>query len=256
MIKKIKLVGLFFGMVFVTSNTFAWGPTGHQIVAQIAKQYLNKNVKDSVDKYLNGLSFEEAATWMDDIKKDHQHDNMNVWHYINIEKDKTYVKTNEENVVNELEKAIAQLNNKKQLTKDEINLDLKLVFHLIGDLHQPLHTGYASDRGGNTEKYDFMGKEKNLHHIWDMDIIEHESITANDCIKVISKLSPAQIKEIEKINVVKWMDQSRAFLPDVYTIQNGTITEAYIIKNAVTIKVQLANAGLRLATVLNEAFKK
>src|ERR1700748_1679158 len=147
--KKLKCIAFFFGMILIVSKGFAWGPTGHQIVAQIAKQYLNKNVKDSVEKYLNGLSFEETATWMDDIKKDHLHDNMNSWHYINIEKDKTYVKTDEENVVNELEKAIAQLNNKKQLSKDEINLDLKLVFHLIGDLHQPLHTGYASDKGGN-----------------------------------------------------------------------------------------------------------
>jgi hypothetical protein len=254
--KKIKCIACILGVIFINSKSFAWGPAGHQIVAEIAKQYLNKNVKDSVDKYLNGMSFEEAATWMDDIKKDHQHDNMNSWHYINIEKDKTYVKTNEENVVNELEKAIAQLNNKKQLNKEEINLDLKLVFHLIGDLHQPLHTGYASDRGGNTEKYDFMGKEKNLHHIWDMDIIEHENITTGDCIKIISKLAPSQIKEIEKIDVVKWMEQSRSYLPDVYAIKNGTVTEAYITKNAATIKIQLADAGLRLAAVLNEAFKK
>ncbi|MEO8760676.1 MAG: S1/P1 nuclease [Bacteroidia bacterium] len=256
MMRKIKLNGLFFGLIFIASNAFAWGPTGHQIVAEIAKQYLTKNVKDSVDKYLNGLSFEETATWMDDIKKEHLHDNMNVWHYINIEKDKTYVKTNEENVVNELQKAISQLSNKKQLTKDEINFNLKVVFHLVGDLHQPLHTGYASDRGGNTDKYDFMGKEKNLHHIWDMDIIEHENITTADCIKIISKLSATQIKEIEKMDVVTWMNQSRAFLPDVYNIQNGTITEAYIKKNAAIIKMQLANAGLRLAAVLNETFKK
>ncbi len=130
--KKLKVAGLFFGLIFITSNAFAWGPTGHQILAEIAKQYLTKNVKDSVDKYLNGLSFEETANWMDEIKKDHQHDNMNVWHYINIEKDKTYVKTNDENIVNELQRAISQLNNKKQLTKDEINLDLKLVFSFNG----------------------------------------------------------------------------------------------------------------------------
>lgn len=104
----------------------------------------------------------------------------------------------------------------------------------MGDLHQPLHTGYASDRGGNTDKYDFMGKERNLHHIWDMDIIEHEIITIADCIKIISKLSAVQIKEIEKMDVVKWMDQSRAFYL-MYTIYKTALLPMLISQKMLSL---------------------
>lgn len=69
----------------------AWGKEGHQIVAQIAQQYIGGPGRDTINYYLNGLSFEEAATWMDEIKSDHQYDYMKSWHYINIERDATYV---------------------------------------------------------------------------------------------------------------------------------------------------------------------
>ena len=240
-------------MVCSTRLSYAWGPDGHKMVAEIAKKYLNKGVEDSVNKYLGNMTFEEASVWMDEIKKDHSYDYMKNWHYINVEKDKTYVKTEEPNVVSELEKSIAQLNNKKTLSKEEIHNNIKIVFHLVGDLHMPLHAGYASDRGGNDEKVDFMGKQKNLHHVWDMDIIEYKKITMNDCLKAGAKLSQ---KEIQKIDVVKWMEESRSLLKDVYNYKDGIITEDYITKNAVVTEMQIYKAGLRLAAVLNQTFKK
>jgi hypothetical protein len=43
--------------------------------------YLNKGVKDSVQKYLGTMTFEEASTWMDDVRSDHSYDYMKTWHY-------------------------------------------------------------------------------------------------------------------------------------------------------------------------------
>jgi hypothetical protein len=213
-------------------------------------------VQDSVQKYLGAMSFEEASVWMDEIKKDHTYDYMKTWHYINIDKDKTYIKTTEPNVVDELQKSIAQLSNKKALTKDEINSNLKIVFHLIGDLHMPLHAGYGSDRGGNDEKVDFMGKQKNLHYVWDMAIIEYKKITLDDCLKMNAKYTKIQIKELQQINVINWMEDSRSLLKDVYNYKDATITEDYINKSAPLIEKEIFIAGVRLAAVLNGVFKK
>lgn len=248
-----------FLVVLVVLNiqlSYAWGPDGHKMVAEVAKKYLDKGVQDSVQKYLGSMTFEEASVWMDEIKKDHTYDYMKSWHYINIDKDKTYVKTTEPNVVDELEKSIAQLNNKKALTKDQINNNIKIVFHLVGDLHMPLHAGYGSDRGGNDNKVDFMGKQKNLHYIWDMAIIEDKKITVDNCLKIGTKYSKTQLKELQKIDVVKWMEESRSYLPQVYDIKNGSIDEAYINKNIPVIEKQIFIAGVRLAAVLNAAFSK
>jgi hypothetical protein len=234
----------------------AWGPEGHHYVAEIAKLYLDKGVEEKVQKVLGSMTFDEAALWMDEIKKDHAYDNMKPWHYINIDKDKTYVKTDEGNVVNELEKSIAKLNNKKDLKEDEINLNVKIVFHLVADLHMPLHDGYGSDRGGNDIKVDFLGAQKNLHYIWDMGIIEYKKVTVNDCIKAGTQFSKAEIKELQKIDVVKWMEQSRSYLKDVYDFKDNTLTEEYITKSVPIIEKQIFIAGIRLAAVLNQAFGK
>ena len=236
--------------------SYAWGPDGHKMVAEVAKKYLDKGVQDSVQKYLGSMTFEEASVWMDEIKKDHTYDYMKSWHYINIDQDKTYVKTTEPNVVDELEKSIAQLSNKKALSKDEINNNLKIVFHLVGDLHMPLHAGYGSDRGGNDEKVDFFGKQKNLHYVWDMAIIEYKKITLNDCLKIGTKYSKTEIKDLQKIDVVKWMEDSRGLLKDVYNYKDATITEEYINKSTSLIKREIFIAGVRLAAILNQTFKK
>lgn len=252
---KTLFVALTIYCSLITANCFAWGPEVHHYVAEIAKLYLDKGVEEKVQKVLGSMTFDEAAVWMDEIKKDHAYDNMKPWHYINIDKDKTYVKTDEGNVVNELEKSIAKLNNKKDLKEDEINLNVKIAFHLVGDLHMPLHDGYGNDKGGNDIKLDFMGKPKNLHYIWDMGIIEYKKITVDDCVKAGAMFSKAEIKELQKIDVVKWMEQSRSYLKDVYDFKDNEIGTDYIYKNAPIIEKQIFIAGVRLAAVLNQAFK-
>ena len=56
---------------------------------------------------------------------------------------------------------------------------LKFLLHLIGDVHQPLHSADNDDRGGNEVKvivdgfpYNTREKDNNLHHFWDTRFIE------------------------------------------------------------------------------------
>jgi hypothetical protein len=46
---------------------------------------------------------------------------------------------------------------------------ITFLIHFIGDCHQPLHIGYASDEGGNTINVSWFGKKTNLHSVWDSD---------------------------------------------------------------------------------------
>lgn len=45
------------------------------------------------------------------------------------------------------------------------------ITHFVGDLHQPLHTGLYSDRGGNDVVVQFFGEETNLHALWDIHLV-------------------------------------------------------------------------------------
>jgi hypothetical protein len=48
---------------------------------------------------------------------------------------------------------------------------LKFLIHFCGDVHQPLHIGFASDYGGNEIHGSFLGYDTNLHHVWDTSVI-------------------------------------------------------------------------------------
>ena len=244
--------------VFISySNSFAWGPAGHHIVGQIVKSELPASIRDSVQKYLGTMSFEDASTWMDDMRSDPSYDYMKTWHYVNIEKGQTYnPKAGERNVVTELERVIKELNSKSKLSKDQINTDIKVLFHLGEDLGMPLHCGYPEDKGGNTIKVNFMGKTVNLHHVWDTDIIVYKNITSDQCINDCSKLSKSELNKLSKIDVLGWVKDSQSFLPEVYSFQNNTIDDTYINKNVPVIEKQLYISGLRLAKVLIQIFSK
>ena len=254
--KKTSLVLLVI-VALKTSTCIAWGKVGHVMVAEIAISYLNKGVKDSAQKYLGKMTFGEAATWMDDIRNDHRYDFMTTWHYADIDKDKTYVKTEEENAINHLEKAISELKDKSKLTKEQITNDLKILFHLVGDIHQPLHCGYGSDKGGNSIEVYFNFQYTNLHTTWDTRIIEYKLANVQkDIIELFKKLTVSEKRKYEKINVEEWYKESRGYLPIVYDFNKGDITDEYVNKSLPIIEKQLLIAGLRLAGVLNEIFKK
>jgi len=49
---------------------------------------------------------------------------------------------------------------------------VKMLINLLGDLHQPLHVGYASDDNGHSVKVKFRGHEMTLYDLWDKGISE------------------------------------------------------------------------------------
>jgi len=254
MIKKITFAAL---ALFYSLSSFSWGKQGHLIMGDIALMVAKKSIQDSVNKYLDGMKWGEAACWMDEVRSNHSFDYMKTWHYVNVEKDKTYVKTEEKNVISELEYIIDQLtNHRKELSPDGIAMDIKILFHLIGDMHQPLHVGYGEDKGGNTFNVDFLGRETNLHKVWDTEIIQEKKITTASLEEQYKRITAAQLKKIQKIDVVEWMNEGRALLPKVYDFKSDIINQEYIDKNVEIIKERLLYSGIRISAVLNSIFSK
>lgn len=235
--------------------SFGWGETGHHIIAEIAKEKLNQNIIDSVNKYLGDITWESASTWMDDMRRDPGYQFMKKWHYVNIEEGKQYdsIEAGKDNVVYQLQNAINNLKNRSKLTKDEINFNLKVLFHLIGDFHQPLHVGYAEDRGGNEIKLTFNGKKTNLHRLWDDELIENQKINFITIKQLLNRKINKSYAKMQKINVIEWLNQSRKLLTAVYNYSNP-IEEKYITDSENIIEHQLMLAGLRLSLILNTVF--
>lgn len=250
---KAKLLFFLF-LLSIPFYSFAWGGEGHKMVAGVAKKKLNAGVEAKVQQYLDTISFEQAAVWMDEIRSNHKYDYMKTWHYVNIEKGGTYAKSPTGDVVSELSRVIEELRKYKTMKAEDVRLDLLVLFHLCGDIVQPLHVGYGVDKGGNDVKFALNGKQTSLHHIWDTDIIVNEKITLDGCLEVADKWSAAQTASIAKVDPVSWMNDSRSFIPQVYNFKGGKLPSNYMKKNKSVVEKQIAKGGVRLAAVLNEIF--
>lgn len=239
------------------SPLLAWGEEGHRIVAEIARRHMDPEVLKEVELGLDGMSLEEASTWMDDVRREKRYYHMVTWHYVNLEKGEKYHKNNkEENAINSMRDVVKKLNNREKYTKGEIAVFIRVLFHLVGDLHQPMHTGYGSDRGGNNIHVTFDGKATNLHGVWDYNIIKSAGITAGDCMALKESLSSADLKSMKKLNVFEWFKESRKHLDFAYSFKDGVIDQKYTEQAAGVIKLQLLRAGVRLAAILTRLYKK
>mgnify|MGYP000701036802 CR=1 FL=1 len=242
--------------VFQTTTSYSlWGKRGHSLVAEVAFNYLDPNTKKVVLKYLDGMTIQEAANWMDDIKSDKTYDYLKKQHYINAERGQNITADSGENIIGLLTKTIEELKNYKQLSKEEVKFKLCILFHLVGDLHQPLHVGYGEDKGGNMYQVNFYGRGTNLHSFYDSGIIEYKNLTLPQCLKA-KTYTKEELAQIEKIDVVEWANQSHSFLPTIYKTNGTKIDDFYVDRNYPIIQEQIQKAGIRLSSVLQEVFKQ
>jgi S1/P1 Nuclease len=245
-------------LVFICSgyNLLAWANQGHKIVAQVTKNQLKQNIIDSVNFYLNGTPWEDAAIWMNEVKKDPQYDYMLPWHSIIIAKDKTYVKGGQPNLVNRIELYANMLTNRLLYTREEVKKMLMVLFHLVGDLHQPLNCGYPEDMGGRRLAVYFMGRKTNLYKVWDNEIISEKEVNQWDGARINLALTRAEIAKIRYGKVVDWLNDTRQTLDQVYDYNYGMIGSDYVTKNKTLIENQLVKAAMRLANLLTVSFSK
>ncbi|UAY53628.1 S1/P1 nuclease [Ferruginibacter albus] len=256
--KKVVFIAIFLFASLYSKRSFAWGKTGHEIVPEIAFYYLDSSVKKNVLEYLANTSIEDAANWMDNKRSDGSFDYMKPWHYVDFEKGTSYNTCSDNNIVWELQHVLRELSYKNTLPEEEVRLDLLILFHLIGDLHQPLHCGYAQDRGGNDIKLTFLTMPSNLHKVWDEGIIDNQHISMQSCIAFMENdYKLGKIKELataDSLNVIDWLNDSRSLLDSVYDFKDNDLTMDYCLKNKAVIQKQLFIAGIRLAAILKKYF--
>ena len=236
---------------------FAWGIKGHRLIALIAKSQLSDTVIENVDYYLKGMSWEDAACWMEKAEANPAYDYMKPWHFFILKADNTLVQPKDQNLIFKLEFCIRMLQFRQIQTLATMHEILKTVFNLIGDLHQPLHCGSADDNAGQYVKLTYMGKETTLHQLWDEAIIEEKKMDIWHCSKVLvgMNLSSRKRLDLEKFEIVNWMNDTKTVLPEVYKLNAGKADQAYIDHSAAVIETQLVKAGLRLAAILNKYFR-
>lgn len=297
---KIKRLLTLLVITMMPSFSNSFSPTGHYIIARIAERELL--AKDFYPKMMELLSilgqftketnhpFVEASTWADEIKY-LGWNSMNNWHYENnyVSNSNVIPKTkyaqmglskNPVNIVWAINSAKATLRNTRTSQVDDRlgkSIKLRMLIHLIGDIHQPLHTCSLvneqfpkGDSGGNKFSVDIPGA-RNLHTYWDKCLKQYSAIRSPiselhyaKLEKFVDKImdqhprSDSQIKNrLSDKSVRKWANESVKFcLNYVYDgIWPGeSPSESYTSRGKKLINEQLAVAGYRLADTLIDLF--
>lgn len=256
-LKSFALAALFGSLGF---SAFGWGQKGHDTVAYIAQKHLTDKTQAAVDSILDGYSIVYWANWLDNASHTADYAYTKTWHYKNIDAGKTFEnapKIKEGNIVDALYEQVAVLGDTTK-TKDDKALALKMVVHFLGDIHQPMHMGRASDRGGNYHNVKFFKNGKNLHSVWDSSILESSHKWSHtEWQEEIDRLNEERERELlEGGTPATWGKETYLICTEIYdTTPEGTNIEYdYIAKWTPTIEMQILKGGLRLADVLNSVF--
>jgi hypothetical protein len=289
------------------ASAYAWHDTGHMIVAQVAYLRLTPAAKAKVDSLLvtpqgrRPLIFlcagyytpetcektydpVQIAVWMDDFRGDSINDEYAPWHYIDFRPiwdgtpERTNVGAEPENVLARIYWATNVLRKGTGSAKTDAET-LGFLYHLVGDVHQPLHaaTRYSAanpngDAGGNGFRIQMAPELRiaNLHAFWDAAAGTFGWTSPKRPLDQAGKdrlLAQAQevMKEYPAESIPEWSDLD----PHTWVVESNTLARQVVYKNITEnsapskeytdaaqklVRKRLALAGYRMAGILNALF--
>jgi hypothetical protein len=302
-----RALPVFLVLLLLPLRAAAWHDTGHMLVAQIAYLRLSPAAKERVDRllvtppgrrplihlcagYYTAATCEKTydpvtiAVWMDDFRGDSLNGAYDTWHYINHKPffdgipARANVGPEPANVLDRINWAVNTL--RRGTGRDRTDAEtLGFLYHLVGDVHQPLHatTRYTAalpdgDAGGNGFRIKMPegANIANLHAFWDAaaGAFGYESprrplseadrarlrTLADELMRENPETSLPGVSDLEPLN---WVEESNALARrQVYAgIREGeTPSQAYTEQARRLARQRIALAGYRLAGVLNMLF--
>ena len=266
--KRISIIAITLFVMLQSASVYAWGPMGHDVVAAIAEQHLTKKAKKNIDKLLGGKSIVYYSSWMDSIQNSpYWNDGYNktkTWHYANVDEGLTYQtmeKNKDGDVVKGLEFLTDQLTNRYDELTDSMRVDyLKMIVHMVGDLHCPMHAGRLSDRGGNKTKVKWFGKQTNIHSVWDSKMIESaRKWSYEGWVEQLDRTDKKFKKDVMRGTYEEWFNTTVENAAKIYDYvedlgNNPKLSYQFIYDFSPMLEQQLLLGGYRLAYVLNTIF--
>lgn len=245
------------------SRAGAWSYSGHRIVCEIAFQELGPEARREVRRLTAAFgrydTFAASCVWadLDEAKAMHNA------HWVNLPPQSVAVTMDHCPADCVLRHLAAELAILRDPTRSDGTRARALMFvgHFVGDIHQPLHIGYPTDRGGNDHRIvGAAGDSTNLHSVWDGRILR--AAIGDDELAGARRLH-ADLNPIDRYvwasqDFLEWANESYRLVEDfVYDDLEGPnrerLGDGYVERNAVVVEVQLKKAGVRLGAVLNAA---
>lgn len=268
--RHLPLIVLTLGVGWIAGPAAGWGPLGHQIIGALADARLTPEARAFVEKRLGGPSLADVANWADTIRSGDPYAGSIWYHFEKIPDGVNYLdnlrslpfwQQRKGGLVAAILVADASLRDPAASLGEQTDA-LKFLVHLVGDLHQPLHTGRPEDKGGLDLPVTWFGTPMNLHRVWDSGLLEigHADIAfprmrrdqagathAEYLERRFSGSSPA-----DEMDVEAWLDETLALRPGAYEEHYKKDQGAYLMEHVGEADRQLYLAGIRLARLLND----
>ena len=296
--RRAAVVVTLIAALFVPQPGHAWGREGHRIVARIATKNLWQTTRNKLGAIL-GLTTDAAlenamataAIWPDRI--DRGTTGTARWHFINVPISAPFSIAghcaNHDCVIDRIDEMRNRLlMNQKGFAllappdppRSTTSQELAFLVHFVGDIHQPLHAAWNSDRGGGCVPVakpivhdDGNPNTTDLHIAWDLDTVltamnghgGSEQATAAALFKrfkngaVVSQGTPVDWAR-ESNEIARKAIYQKFGIP-TYKATGGdcavgikpvAITPSYLESNVAIVERRLMEAGIRLSNVLNE----
>ena len=246
------------GLALAPVPASGWGVKAHALVADLAALRLSAAAKAEIDRLLAlepGATLASISSRVDDERTPLDA----AWHYVNIVRDANcrYDAARDcadgQCVVAAIDRQRAVL---RSAAPDAARLQaLKYVVHLVADVHQPLHAGFADDRGGNRFQLQSLGRGTNLHAVWDADMIDGWPGGTSALLDELRRAPPAATSG--PIDAAQWATESCRVVsrPGFYPTDR-TLSDGYLATWRPAVKERLSSAARRLAAVLNDALNE
>ena len=260
----------------------AWWAQQHRVIATIAEEHLSDESRHAVGVLTEGRGLVDLANWADQIKSKPAWRHTKPWHYIEIGDQQRL-----ETVVRDSRGDILRALSSSEMHLRDASLDrrsrwqaLAFTVHFIADLHQPLHVGNGTDRGGNQVSVIWLGDshpplKTNLHRVWDA-LLTAKKLSVEHYARDLNLVTSEQIRDWQSTPIVEWARESKVLRARAYAFGVDSIDRSLRKKLRSTVLVdvegppilgrdyadrtrQLAEqrllmAGVRLAGQLNAIF--
>lgn len=273
-------------LVLPTTAAFGWGDAGHHIVAMIAMKRLAQPLKDKIDAILQDedpcdhdgsatLKTTCAATWAD-WSRNNTHTATYNWHFVDIKlSHPTYDAAHDCAPTNQatkgkcglygLDHSLKILRNETTDPKITRAQALMFVMHVVGDLHQPLHT-VKDGGGGNAHKVEYFDVSTDMHKVWDTKILESRMLQLHESEEQYAEVLGGDVDaSFEQGEPVDWLNATHTIaIEDAYGWRDKSkktsdgrpwLRSAYYKHNWPIVDRQLQRGGARLAKILTDALQ-
>jgi hypothetical protein len=234
----------------------SWGVSGHRIIGEIAERQLTDTAQRKIAALLNNATIAMVSNWGDEIRSDPAYDHTTTWHYTNLAPHLTRTDFTPAALSLHHGQNIHRIIRLTQDLKQQPNDPemLKMLIHLVGDLHCPLHLGRLDDRGGNSIPITWFNSQTNLHSLWDSGLIDNQKLSYTEYANhLLLTRSPRPIPfDGHPDTILDWAWTIYLRAHDVYTSAPATAQPyRYIYIYKPLWETCLVEAATHLAALLN-----